>query len=46
MENDRYFKQLLYGELEGRKRRLGGQKLLYYDVVKPHLKAAYIDADG
>ena len=46
MENNRIPKQLLYGELEEGKRRVGGQKLRYKDVVKRHLKAANIDVNS
>ena len=46
MENDRIPKQLFYGELEEGKRRVGGQKLRYKDVVKRHLKAANIDVNS
>ena len=46
MENGRIPKQLLYGELERGKRKVGGQKLRYKDVVKRHLKAADIDVNS
>ena len=34
MAEDRFPKQLLYGELEQGKRKVGGQKLRYKDLVK------------
>ena len=42
-ENGCNSKQLLHGELKRRKRRVGGQKLRYKNIVKQHLKAADID---
>ena len=46
MKEDRIPKQLLYGELERGKRRVGGQKLRYKDVMKRHLKAGGINVEG
>ena len=46
MNEERVPKQLLYGELERGKRRVGGQKLRYRDVVKRHLKSADINVEG
>ena len=46
MQDHRIPKQLMYGELEEGKRRVGGQKLRYKDVVKRHLKAADIDVNS
>ena len=43
MADDRIPMQLLCGEQEPGKRKIGGQKLRLKDVVKRHLKAAEID---
>ena len=39
MDENRIPKMLLYGELSSGRRKAGGQKLRYKDVVKRHLKA-------
>ena len=46
MADDRIPKKLLYGELEQGKRKVGGQKLRYKDVIKRHLKAAEIETNN
>ena len=46
MKEDRIPKQLLYGELERGKRRVGGQKLRYKDVIKRHLKSGDISVEN
>ena len=38
-------KTVFYGELTSGKRKRGGQKLRYKDVLKRHLKAADMDVD-
>jgi len=45
MEEDRLPKAVLYGELTTGKRKRGGQKLRYKDVLKRHLKTADIDVE-
>ena len=45
MSDEQIPKQLLYGELEEGKRRVGGQKMRYKDVVKRHLKLADINVN-
>ena len=45
MNDERIPKQLLYSELESGKRKVGGQKLRYKDVIKRHLKSADINID-
>ena len=45
MPDDRLPKAVFYGELTSGKRKRGGQKLHYKDVLKRHLKAADVDVD-
>ena len=45
MPDDRLPKTVFYGELTSGKRKRGGQKLRYKDVLKHHLKAADMDVD-
>ena len=45
MPDDRLPKAVFYGELTSGKRKRGGQKLRYKDVLKRHLKAADMDVD-
>ena len=44
MNDSRLPKAVLYGELTEGKRLPGGQRLLYKDIVKRHLKATHITA--
>ena len=46
MDDSRIPKALLYGELVNGRRRVGGQKLRYRDVMKRHLKAMDIPTDN
>ena len=43
--DDRLPKAVFYSELTSGKRKRGGQKLRYKDVLKRHLKAADMDVD-
>ena len=45
MPDDRLPKAVMYGELTEGKRKCGGQKLRYRDVVKRHLKTADMDVE-
>ena len=45
MPDDRLPKAVMYGELTHGKRRRGGQKLRFKDVMKRHLIAADLDPD-
>ena len=46
METNRIPRIVLYGELQNGKRRRGGQKLRYKDVIKRHLKATDISIEN
>ena len=45
MPDDRLPKAVFYVELTSGKRKRGGQKLRYKDVLKRHLKATDMDVD-
>ena len=45
MPDDRLPKAVFHSELTSGKRKRGGQKLRYKDVLKRHLKAADMDVD-
>ena len=45
MPDDRLPKAVFYSELTSGKRKRGGQKLRYRDVLKRHLKAADMEVD-
>ena len=45
IDNYNYVKAVFYSELTSGKRKRGGQKLRYKDVLKRHLKAADMDVD-
>ena len=45
MSNDRLPEQLLYGEMCRDKRKVGGQKKRYKDVLKISLRSPHIDVD-
>ena len=46
MDDSRIPKMLLYGELASGRRKAGGQKLRYKDVLKRHLKAMDVTTEG
>ena len=46
MEENRLPKILLYGELRGGRRSVGGQKLRYKDVIKRQLKKIECDVNS